>query len=94
MEIVEYYNGTKELPKNVGIYNYELKFVYEGIEYETGIKGTYTILPRELTVQGLKAVTKKYDRTEIVELIGGELTNTVEGDDIRALIPKYRKSRK
>lgn len=90
IEIVEYYNGTKELPKNVGEYEYELKVVYEDVEYETGLKGKYTIFPRELTIEGLKAVTKKYDRTEIVELTGGELTNTVEGDDIRALIPKYR----
>jgi len=92
IEIVEYYNETKELPRTVGEYEYELKVIYEGEEYETGIKGKYTIFPREVTVEGLKAITKKYDKTEIVELTGGELVSTVKGDDIKALIPKYRKS--
>lgn len=94
VEVAEYYNGEKALPRNVGEYNYELKVIYEGKEYETGIKGVYTIIPREITVEGITGVVKKYDRTPIVEIEGGELINVVDGDDVKADIPKFRRSRK
>lgn len=87
-EIVEYYNGTRNLPKSAGEYNYELKITYGNTEYETGIKGVYVVNKREVEYEGLKAKDKKYDRSKIVELVEGKLVNTIEGDNIEAIVPK------
>lgn len=79
--ITEYYNDVKENPKNVGAYNYELKVVYEGNEYKTGLTGKYTIDIRTLTIDGIVATNRTYDKSNFeIEVEGGVLHNLVEGN--------------
>ncbi len=42
-QIVEYYDNRPEKPAQIGNYLYELKIVYEGNEYKTGITGTFIL---------------------------------------------------
>lgn len=42
-QIVEYYDNRLEKPAQIGNYLYELKIVYEGNEYKTGITGTFIL---------------------------------------------------
>ena len=79
--IVEYYNNVKENPRNASKHSYELKVVYEGNEYKTGLTGTYEIQKRELTIDGIEAKNRTYDKSDhSVEITGGNLHNLVEGN--------------
>lgn len=42
-QIVEYYDNGLEKPSQIGEYCYELKIVYEGNEYKTGITGIFIL---------------------------------------------------
>lgn len=92
LEIVEYYNDTIKPPTDVGKYSYELKLLYQGNEYETGIKGTYEVVPREITCERIQTMERQYDKTKDVEIIDGQLVNIIEGDDVQAVIPKMGKA--
>ncbi len=51
-----------------------------------------TITKRKITVGKLKGKTKNYDGSDIVEIEGGELQYIVEGEDVKAIIPKTGKA--
>ena len=44
LTIVVYYDGNKKKPVNTGKYEYEIKIIYDGDEYETGLTGEFTII--------------------------------------------------
>lgn len=86
-KIVEYYNGSTTKPVKAGNYEYELKVVYENTEYQTGVKGTYTILPKELTITDIIAQDKIYNGNNSIVLSGGRLLGIVDGDEVRFSMP-------
>ena len=88
LEIIEYYNSETKKYKDVGEYDFELKVMYEGEEYNTGITGILKILPKEITIEGIEAEERVYDKTNIVKIIGGNLVGVVEGDEVTAVIPE------
>lgn len=87
--IVEYYDGAIENPRNAGTYNYELKVVYEGNEYKTGVIGTYTINPSTLTINGIEAKDKTYDGTTLIEISQGQLSGIFDGDEVTFVLPEH-----
>lgn len=86
--IVEYYNSEIQKVKDAGEYEYELKVIYDGIEYDTGIKGKIEILPKEITIKNIETEEKDYDATNIVNIINGELVGVEEGDAVIIIMPK------
>ncbi len=67
-ELVTYYNDSFDLPVTVGAYPYELKIVYNGEEYSTGIKNTFTICKKPVDILGLKLEDKIDDGTTTVNI--------------------------
>ena len=86
-EIVEYYDGIKENPENVKEYEYELKVVYEGNEYKTGVWGKYTITPKIITIEDIIATNKVYNGNTTVVISGGRLIGVCEGDNVYFELP-------
>ena len=86
-EIVEYYDGIKENPENVREYEYELKVVYEGNEYKTGVWGKYTITPKIITIEDIIATNKVYNGNTTVVISGGRLIGVCEGDNLYFELP-------
>lgn len=86
-EIVEYYDGIKENPENVKEYDYELKVVYEGNEYKTGVWGKYTITPKIITIEDIIATNKVYNGNTTVVISGGRLIDVCEGDNLYFELP-------
>lgn len=86
-EIVEYYDGIKENPENVKEYEYELKVVYEGNEYKTGVWGKYTITPKIITIEDIIATNKVYNGNTTVVISGGRLIGVCEGDNLYFELP-------
>lgn len=86
-EIVEYYDGIKENPENVKEYDYELKVVYEGNEYKTGVWGKYTITPKIITIEDILATNKVYNGNTTVVVSGGRLIDVCEGDNLYFELP-------
>ena len=86
-EIVEYYDGIKENPENVREYEYELKVVYEGNEYKTGVWGKYTITPKIITIEDIIATNKVYNGNTTVVISGGRLIGVCEGDNVYFELP-------
>lgn len=86
-EIVEYYDGVKENPENVKEYDYELKVVYEGNEYKTGVWGKYTITPKIITIEDIIATNKVYNGNTTVVISGGRLIDVCEGDNLYFELP-------
>lgn len=86
-EIVEYYDGVKENPENVKEYDYELKVVYEGNEYKTGVLGKYTITPKIITIEDIVATNKVYNGNTTVVVSGGRLIDVCEGDNLYFELP-------
>lgn len=65
-EVIEYYDDKKEKPVKAGEYNYELKVIFNGTEYDTGIKGIFTIHKKAIDITGLKLEDKIDDgKTEV-----------------------------
>ena len=87
-EIVEYYDGIKEKPENVKEYDYELKVVYEGNEYKTGVWGKYTITPKIITIEDIIAMNKVYNGNTTVVVSGGRLIDVCEGDNLYFELPQ------
>lgn len=76
--IVEYYSGSTTKKIQHGSYPYELKVVYNGNQYKTGVTGTYTIDQRHLTIDHITANNRVYDRDNYeIGIQGGELHNLV-----------------
>lgn len=74
--IVEYYSGSTTKKIQHGSYPYELKVVYNGKQYKTGVTGTYTIDQRHLTIDHITANNRVYDRDNYeIGIQGGELHN-------------------
>ena len=91
VEVVEYYNGTKDIPKRAGTYPYVLKIVYNGTEYETECRGDFVIQPKTITITGIEIPVKIYDEeneTNEVNVVGGKLEGVVEGDQVEAVVPE------
>lgn len=86
-EIVEYHDGIKENPENVKEYDYELKVVYEGNEYKTGVWGKYTITPKIITIEDIIATNKVYNGNTTVVISGGRLIDVCEGDNLYFELP-------
>ena len=86
-EIVEYYDGIKENPENVKEYDYELKVVYEGNEYKTGVWGKYTITPKIITIEDIIATNKVYNGNTTVVISGGRLIDVCGGDNLYFELP-------
>ena len=86
--IVEYYNGSKtNVPKKVGNYSYELKVVYNGVEYRTGVTGTYSVTKKTITITGIKSPNKIYDGNDRMTLTGGILNGVCAGDTVGFTLP-------
>ena len=49
---------------------------------------TGNIVKRTITVSGVQGKTRKYNKTNVMEIIGGTIVNGVAGDDISLNIPK------
>ena len=86
--IVEYYNNVNQKVRDAGTYQYSLKVVYDGNEYDTGLSGTFTISKKSITISDLQATSRVYDTTNVVRLSGGTLQGVVSGDDVSAVIPE------
>ena len=86
-EIVEYYDGIKENPEDAKEYDYELKVVYEGEEYKTGLIGKYTITPKVITIEDILATNKVYNGNTTVVVSGGRLIGVCEGDNLQFELP-------
>lgn len=65
----------------------EKAFNYHLIQPEYG-NVSATIEKRTITIKGVTAVERKYDDTNVVEIEGGELVNTIENDDVVPIVPK------
>lgn len=85
--IVEYYNGTKQKPSQVGSYPYNLKVVYEGKEYNTGITGTFEITKKTITIENIAGKNRQYDGTDKIALSEGSLVGVEEGDKVGFTLP-------
>ncbi len=88
VEIYEYYDGKPIKPVEAGKYEYELKVLSEGVEQDTGIKGTFTITKRVITIEGIKGKDRKANAKKEVEIVHGELENVVINDDVTAVYPE------
>ena len=86
--IVEYYNGVKQNPIEIGTYKYDLKVVYEGKEYNTGLIGTFQITKKEITIKDIVAKNRPYNATNLVELSGGSLVGVEAGDKVGFTLPE------
>ena len=87
-EIVEYYDGGKTLPNDVNTYNYELKVKYNGNEYKTGLTGEYIVTKKIITITGVDATDREYNKSNVVDLTGGELVGVESGDEVNFVLPK------
>ncbi len=85
--IVEYYNGSIQKPVDVGKYEYDLKVVYEGVEYNTGIMGTFEITKKVATIENIMAQNRQYDGTNQVALTGGNLIGIEGADKVGFTLP-------
>lgn len=85
--IVEYYNGSTQKPVDVGKYEYDLKVVYEGVEYNTGIMGTFEITKKVATIENIMAQNRQYDGTNQVALTGGNLIGIEGADKVGFTLP-------
>lgn len=86
--IVEYYNGSKtNVPKKVGNYSYELKVVYNGVEYRTGVTGTYSVTKKAITITGITSPNKIYDGNDKMTVTNGELVGVCAGDTVGFTLP-------
>ena len=85
--MVEYYNNNTQKPQLVGTYAYELKVIYQDVEYKTPFKGTYQITPKEITITDIVAQNKIYNANTQVVLNGGRLENVCKGDEVRFVLP-------
>ena len=86
-QIVEYYNNINSQVENVGRYNYSLKVLFDGVEYNTGIDGIFTILPKVITIENIETQTKQYDTNNVIQITGGEIVGAIPGDDVAAIVP-------
>lgn len=77
----EYYNGTTYIPIKSGLYNYTLKVIYNGAEYNTHFVDTMTIFRKDISITNIVADNRQYDGTNFVKLCGGELKG-VESEDV------------
>ena len=87
-EIVEYYDGGKTLPNDVNTYNYELKVKYNGNEYKTGLTGEYIVTKKIITITGVDATDREYNKSNVVDLTGGELVGVESGDEVNFVLSK------
>ncbi len=86
--IVEYYNESETtLPNKVGNYSYELKVVYNGNEYKTGIAGTYSVTKKIITIKGITSLDKIYDGNDSMTITNGELVDVCVGDVVGFTLP-------
>ena len=85
--IVEYYNNNIQKPEIVGTYAYELKVIYQQVEYKTPFKGNYQITPKEITITDIVAQNKIYNANTQVVLNGGRLQDVCKGDEVRFELP-------
>ena len=74
-------------PENVKEYDYELKVVYEGNEYKTGVWGKYTITPKIISIEDIIATNKVYNGNTTVVISGGRLIDVCEGDNLYFELP-------
>lgn len=81
------YNGLPQKPTDAGTYNVTATVTKEGYN-DLVLEAQMTIKPKTLTVSGLSAQTKEYDRTTDVTISGGTLSGVVSGDDVTAVIPE------
>ncbi len=71
-EIVEYYNNGLDKPSKIGEYLYELKIMYDGNEYKTGIVGTFILKDKpkvENPVDDEKEQEKDEEQKQEVEIL-------------------------
>lgn len=85
--IVEYYNGHTQKPVSVENYEYELKVVYEGMEYKTGITGNFEISKKIVTIENIMAQSREYDGTNKIGLSGGNLVGIEPTDEVGFTLP-------
>ena len=71
--LVEYYGGLAQKPIAVGDYQYELKVTYNGVDYKTGVSGTFKITKKAITIEGVSGKNRAYNGNTTVELQGGNL---------------------
>ena len=86
--IIEYYNSVNQKVKDADTYTYNLKVKYNNVEYNTGVNGTFTINPKILNISNVRAETRAYDTTDVVEITGGELLGIIGEDDVSPIVPE------
>ena len=85
--IVEYYNGHTQKPVSVESYEYELKVVYKGVEYKTGITGNFEISKKNVTIENIMAQSREYDGTNKIGLSEGKLVGIEPTDEVGFTLP-------
>ena len=86
-EIIEYYDSIKENPEKVKQYQYELKVIYQGNEYKTGIEGIYNITQKAIDIVDIIADDRIYNGGTTVTLKGGRLVGVCDGDNVSFILP-------
>lgn len=65
----------------------EKAFNYQLIQPEYGSVSA-TIEKRTITIKNVTAIERKFDDSNIVEIVGGELVNTIKNDDVKPIVPR------
>ena len=86
-EIIEYYDSIKENPEKVKQYQYELKVIYQGNEYKTGVEGIYNITQKAIDIVDIIADDRIYNGGTTVTLKGGRLVGVCDGDNVSFILP-------
>ena len=86
-EIIEYYDSIKENPEKVKQYQYELKVIYQGNEYKTGVEGIYNITQKAIDIVDIIADDRIYNGGKTVTLKGGRLVGVCDGDNVSFILP-------
>ena len=80
VSIKEYYNNDTNIPVKAGDYNYKLKVIYDGNEYDTHFTGTLKINKKDITITNITATNRQYNGTNVIKLKGGELQGIEDVD--------------
>ena len=80
VSIKEYYNNDTNIPVKAGDYNYKLKVIYDGNEYDTHFTGTLKINKKDITITNITATNRQYNGTNVIKLKGGELQGIEDAD--------------
>ena len=92
-----YYNkgSNTEIDPPVEVGEYEVEGYQDtdgNFEPAVSNRISFTIGKKELSINGIKATSKSYDGSDIVEITDGRLSGVVQGDDVTPIIPTTGRS--